>query len=394
MADDQVQPTTSDTTETQVTPAEVQSSAGDQQTPPQQAQPSTENVQAPAQAPQPDPRDSHPMVQQAGIMRRIGETIAGGPRIKTTIDPNTGTVTREKQPLDTKDILVGALANILGGFGQIASNASARQAGRSPAPIQPLPTQVAQQKQAQQSQADFEQEQQAKVQKAKVLQANMEAMRSAYAMGKEDDEAKDSVVQNHSDDLEQWKNSGAVEASNIPSNELMQKGFDKSKYVAIPDGKVPVFGPDGQRATDNNGVPLSQLTYSVVDGTTMTPLSQAKYDQFAKYGLMKAKEGFNLPEGATITSASLALMNHKLDLIQQTQRELDDVHDATGGEKVDLADKIKKNPQVLSAIEKFHNDASSADPNDQIKSIQKNHPQAAGIMSELFGDENLKKTSG
>jgi hypothetical protein len=399
MADDQVQPTTSDSTETQVTPAEVQSSTGDQPSPQNgQAPPDTSNLpvsgQTPIQPPQPaDPRDSHPAVQQAGIMRRIGETIAGGPRIKTTIDPNTGVVTREKQPLDTKDILVGALANILGGFGQVASNASARQAGRSPAPIQPLPTQVAQQKQAQQSQADFEQEQQTKIQKAKVLQANMEAMRSAYAAGKEDDEAKDSIVSNHSDDLENWKNSGAVEASNIPSNELMQKGFDKTKYVAIPDGKVPVFGPNGQRATDNNGVPLSQLTYSVVDGTTQTPLTQAKYNQLAKYGLMSAKQGFNLPEGATITSASLALMNHKLDLIQQTQRELDDVHDQVGGDKVDLAEQIKKNPQVLSAIEKFHNDAASADPNDQIKSIQKNHPQAAGIMSELFGQENLEKLS-
>src|SRR5580692_23525 len=115
MADDQVQPTTSDSTETQVTPAEVQSSTGDPQN--GQAPPDTSNLpvsgQTPVQPPQPaDPRDSHPAVQQAGIMRRIGETIAGGPRIKTTIDPNTGVVTREKQPLDTKDILVGALANI------------------------------------------------------------------------------------------------------------------------------------------------------------------------------------------------------------------------------------------------------------------------------------------
>jgi hypothetical protein len=339
----------------------------------------------------PDPLANHPAVQQAGVIRRVGETIAGGPRIKTTIDPQTGTVTREKVPLSTGEILKGALANILGGLGQ-AGNAyvASRQGRPNPAP-QPLPTQAAAQQRAQQSQADFEQQQQTKVQQAKVLSANMEAMRSAYAAGKEDDEAKDSIIQNHADDLDQWNKSGAVEASNIPSNELMKKGFDKTKYIAIPDGKVPAFGPDGQRATDKNGVPLSQLTYSVVDGTTQTPLTQDKYDQFAKYGLMKAKEGFNLPEGATITSASLALMNHKLDLIQQTQRELDDVHDEIGGDKVDLAAKIKENPQVLSAIEKFHNDATSTDPNDQLKSIQKNHPQAAGIMSELFGADNLKK---
>jgi hypothetical protein len=296
-------------------------------------------------------------------------------------------VTRTKEPLDTKHMLLGIVANALGGVGQLASNFSARQAGRSPQPIQPLATQQAQAKQAQQSQQDFEQEQQTKLQKAKVLSANMEAMRTAYAIGKEDDDAKDSLVQNHADDLANWQKSGAVEASNIPSNELMAKGFDKSKYVAVPDGKVPVFNPDGKRATNADGVPLSQLTYSVVDGTTQTPLTQEKYNQFAKYGLMSAKQGFNLPEGATISSASLALMNHKLDLINQTQREIDEV---AGEGKVDLAAQIKKNPQVLSAIEKFHNDAASADPNDQLKSIQKNHPQAAGIMSELFGADNLK----
>jgi len=389
--------------EPQVTPAEVDSQSGAAPSPQNgQPAPAAQMAQAaqpvqptmsdvPNQIPDQDPLANHPAVQHASVIRKIGETIAGGPRTKTTIDPNTGAVTREKVPLSTKDILTGALANILGGFGNAAEAFSAGLQKRAPRAPQPLPTQAAQQQQAQQSQEDFDRIQQQKVQKAKVLQANMEAMRAAYAAGKEDDEAKDSIVQNHADNLDQWQKSGAVEASGIPSNELMQKGFDKTKYVAIPDGKVPVFGPDGQRATDKNGVPLSQLTYSVVDGTTQTPLTQDKYDQFAKYGLMKAKEGFNLPEGATITSASLALMNHKLDLIQQTQRELDDVHDEIGGDKVDLAAKIKENPQVLSAIEKFHNDATSADPNDQLKSIQKNHPQAAGIMSELFGADNLEK---
>lgn len=385
MADDQVQPTTSDSTETQLPVGEGQNGSA-----PVPA-PNPQNVQPPVQQappPPPDPLANHPAVQQASVIRRIGETIAGGPRVKTTVDPQTGTITREKEPLSSHQILTGALANILGGIGQVSSNLSNRMAGRSPNAIQPLPTQQAQQKQAQQSQQDFEQEQQAKLQKAKILNANMEAMRTAYAIGKEDDEAKDSVVTNHADDLEEWNKSGAVEASQVPSDELLKKGFDKSKYVAVPDGKVPVFNADGKRATNEAGVPLSQLTYSVVDGTTQTPLSQDKYDQLAKYGLMQAKQGFNLPEGATISSASLALMNHKMDLIQQTQRELDEV---TGGDKVDLAAQIKKNPQMLSAIEKFHNDAASTQPDRQIDTMQRLHPQAAGMMRELFGNDNLEK---
>ena len=400
---DDVQPIASDSTDTQLPVGEGQNGTAPVPTAPPAAAQGPQAPAAPQQAVQPitsdstqtqippDPRDSHPAVQSASIMRRIGETIAGGPRIKTTIDPETGTITREPVPLSNKDIITGALANILGGISQVTGGALAARQRRPVPPPQPLPTQVAQQQQAQQSQEDFERIQQQKVQKAKVLQANMEALRSAYALGKEDDDAKDSVVQNHASDLEQWNKSGAVEASNIPSDQLMAKGFDKTKYIAIPDGKVPVFNADGKRVVNSDGAPLSQLTYSVVDGTTQTPLTQEKYDQFAKYGLMKAKQGFNLPQGATITGAALAMMNHKLDLIDQTQRELDEVHEATGTPKVDLATQIKKNPQVLSAIEKFHNDAVSSDPNDQLKSIQRLHPQAAGLMSELFGNDALQK---
>jgi hypothetical protein len=338
-----------------------------------------------------DPLANHPAVQKASVLHRVAETLAGGPKVITTYDPMTGEATRTKKPLTTKEIMVGALANILGTIGNAAEGFSAGLQHRTPRPAQPLPTQAAAQREAQQSEEDFNRAQNMRVRQAKVMTANLEAMRTAYALGKENDDAKDSVVANHAGDLENWARAGAVEASNVPSDELLKKGFDKTKYVAIPDGRVPVFNSDGTRVTDENGVPLSQLTYSVVDGTTQAPLSQDKYDQLAKYGLMQARTGFKLPDGASISSAQLALMNHKLDLIQQTQRELDEVHDAVGGEKVDLAAQIKKNPQLLSAIEKFHNDGTSTEPDNQVASIAGKYPQAAGLMRELFGNQNLEK---
>lgn len=363
--------------------------------PPQQMQSQVEGPSGQTQ--QPDPEqikaardqalDFHPAVTQAHLLRKVGETLAGGPQIRTTIDPETGTVTREKQPLSTRQILLGALANVLGGGGQIAGNLSNRMAGRAPKPVQPLPSQVAQQQQAAQAQEDYNQQQTAKIQKAKVLNANLEAMRTGYAIGKEDDDAKDSVINNHKDDLEQWNKAGAVEASNIPSDQLLAKGFDKSKYVAIPDGRVPVLNADGQRVTDSNGVPLSQLTYSVVDGTTQTPLTQDKYNELSRFGLMQSKQGFNLPEGSTISSATLALMNHKLDLINQTQREIDEV---AGPGKVDLAAKLRENPSYLKAIESFHNDGASTEPDNQINNLQAKNPAAAGLMRDLFGNKNLE----
>jgi len=369
---DSVQPTTSDSTQTQVQPDP------------------TEQLR--------DARDkaleNHPAVTRARLLRKVGETLAGNP-YKETIAPD-GTVTREKIPLSTGDILKGAVANILGGLGNIAERQSDRMAGRKPEPLQPLVSQQAQQQRNFQSEEDFNRQANAKVRQAKVMQANLESMRLSYALRHEEDAALDQVIANHQSDLESWTKAGAVEGSNIPSSELMQKGFDKSKYVAIPDGKNPVYGKDGKRVISSDGTPVSELTYSVVDGTTQAPLTQDKYDQLAKYGLMTAKEWFKLPEGATISSANLALLNNKLGLYQQGQRELDEVHDAVGAPKVDLAAEIKKNPKLASAIEAFFNgSATEDDPANQIAAMAaSNNPKikgAVGPITSLFGADNLKK---
>jgi hypothetical protein len=331
--------------------------------------------------------ENHPAVQHASVLRKVAETIAGGPRTITSFDPETGERIEKKQPLTSKQILAGALANILGGISQAAGGFAAGMQHRPAPPPQPLPTVAADQQRAQQSQEDFERQQNMRVRKAKVMQANLETMRLSYALRHEEDEALDQVITTHKD---------AVEASNIPSSELLAKGYDRSRYLAVADGRVPVYDKNtGQRVTNKDGVPVSELSYSVVDGTTQAPLTQEKYDQLARYGLMQTKEGFKLPEGATISSAQLALLNNKLGLIFQTQRELDEVHDAVGGEKVDLAAKIKQNPKILSAIEAFHNDGTSDDPAKQLVNLRASkNPKAqaaVGTMISLFGQDNLDK---
>ena len=61
------------------------------------------------------------------------------------------------------------------------------------------------------------------------------------------------------------------------------------------------------------------------------------------------------------------------------------------GIRVDLAAQIKKNPQILSAIEKFHNDGASTEPDNQLNNLQAKNPAAAGLMRELFGNDSLEK---
>lgn len=336
-----------------------------------------------------DPRDFHPLVQKASVLRRTAEVLAGGPRYKTVYNDD-GSVTREQVPLSSKDILMAAVANTLGGVGQVASNLSNRMAGRAPQPIRPLPSQIAQQQSDQQSADDFNVRQTQILRALKVREANLTNLRLAFALGKEDDDAKQQIVRSNADDLSNWEKAGSVVASRIASNELMSRGYNPSKYVAIPDGLVPAINQDGTRTKNDDGVPLSQFSYSIVDATSQAPLSQQKYDEFAKYGLMSAKPGFQVPEGGTISSAQLALMNYKLGLIQQTQRELDEVTDAAGSPKVDLGEQIRKNPAILSAIGKFHDDGASSDPNQQIARVRGVNPNAAGIMTNLFGADNLR----
>jgi hypothetical protein len=342
----------------------------DPQNPPQNTQTVQQPPVASTETQEPHPLDNHPAVQQASLGRRITEVLAGGPRIKTTY-------------------------NVLSSLGQVANNFSARQAGRASQPIRPLPTQQAAQAQAAQSDEDFNRIQNEKVRKAKIIEANLNAMKAAYAVGKEDDAAKDAYVANHSADLQQYQKDGIVEASNIPSDEAPKKGFNPSKYIFIPDGRVPAFKLDGsgERATNSDGVPLSQLTYSVVDGTTQTPLTTENYEQYVKWGLMRPQKPlsdqqseFKLPEGATISTAAQAIMKHKIDMLGQTQREIDEV---AGDGKVNLAARLRENPSLLKDIENFHNDAASQDPLTQLQNVGAKHPKSASAMIDLMGGQSV-----
>jgi hypothetical protein len=175
----------------------------------------------------------------------------------------------------------------------------------------------------------------------------------------------------------------------------MKKGFDKTKFTVVPDGRVPAFKQDGsgERATNSDGVPLSQLTYSVVDGTTQTPLTPENYEQYVKWGLMRPQKalsdqqsGFKLPEGATISTAAQAIMKHKIDLLGQTQREIDEV---AGDGKVNLAARLRENPSLLKDIETFHNDAASQDPLTQLQNVRAKHPGSASAMIDLMGGQSV-----
>jgi hypothetical protein len=394
----QPQPTVSTVDQNQITPEIADPNQGQQPAPSlfQSAMaPVVQQQNSQQPNPQPDPAqinaareqalETHPEITKAHLTRKIGETLAGGKQYREKIDAD-GNVTREPIPMSASDLLKYSVANVLGGISQMAGGVLAARQHRAPPPIQPLPSQVAQQQRNQQSEEDYNRQENAKVRQAKVINANLEAMRAKYAFGKELDANKQAVIANHAADYEQAQKDGNIEADNIPDSQLLKQNFDKSKYIVIPKGLVPVYKQDGsgERATDSNGVPLSEFVNAVVDGTTQVPLTQEKYNQLAQYGLMRAKEGFNLPEGSTVTRAVLNQMTHKMDLANQTQNEINEV---VGEGKVNLAAKLKENPSLWKAIETFHNDAASQNPIDQLNTIRAKNPQVAGAMMELFGGQ-------
>jgi hypothetical protein len=330
---------------------------------------------------------AHP---KANLFHNLLNALGGGDQTQYSVDPQTGAMSVTRVPQTSgqlaKGILAGALTGMFAGAGERGPGSEGRSAAAGFAAAQQQRNAVQAQNQAM-AKEDFERQQQAKVRQAQIMKANFDAMKSAYAIGKENDEQKDKIVSNHADDLAQWANTGAVKDKDVPSDQLMKKGYDPSKYIAVPDGKVAVFKPDGSRATDENGVPLSQLTYSVIDGTTQAPLTQEKYDKMVKYGLQKQGSSTQIPEGATVSSAVLAQMNHRMDLVDQTQNEIDK---AIGPGKVNVVDKIKENPGLLPAIEAYHNDGSSTEIDNQINNLQAKNPQAAGLMRSLVGKDELE----
>src|ERR1700744_2935941 len=73
-------------------------------------------MNAPEQAPSQPDYSNHPAVQRADLLHTIAQTLAGGPRFKTSINPNTGEMVHTPVPLSKGDIGLAIAAEALKGF--------------------------------------------------------------------------------------------------------------------------------------------------------------------------------------------------------------------------------------------------------------------------------------
>lgn len=280
-------PTAPDTTAAPVTP---QTQNPTQQNPANQqpaSQPSA-TVSNPAPA-----APVHPSIEKANVLRNVAETLAGGPRFKTSIDPNTGAATRTRVPLSRGDILTAlameAISGALAGFSQKGPGAVGR-AGEAGFQQTSQQIQAAQTQQEQEAQQDFQNRRLSLAQNAAIHEQNSRTIlttQQAERMGVES--LKDSVDANAAL-LQSYKDAGAVGDEHVTQDALME-GMQSGKYsglsmTAIPDGWTTVPGKGFEQTFSIISKPESKvtLTQDMVDA-----LSAAHVKGFPK--------GMKIPAG-------------------------------------------------------------------------------------------------
>lgn len=265
-----------------------------------------------------------PGVHRAGVLRQIAETLAGGPRYQTTIDPQTGATTRTPLPMSKTSIgLAIALEALSGGLTGLAAkgpNATGQAAAMGFQQGQELAQQ--RQQQDQQAQQDARNQSQALAAKAAAFESNSRAiLNTAQAERYGVDSLKDSVSIN-APLLDSYKDAGAVQESNVSQDDLsagVASGkYDPTKVIGIPDGFTNINGRYEQ-------------TFSIVSNpSAKVPLSQAQAKAFADAGIpgWTAFKTSNVPQGFEVRGTQLAIANAQLQAINLMKQDVSHVTDA------------------------------------------------------------------
>lgn len=299
------------------TPADTQSPQTTQQPTPNSAQPSQSGSQPDADMVSNTPQ-VHESVGRASVLRSIAETLAGGPRYQTIVDPNTGATTHTPVPLSRKDIgmalALEAISGSLIGLGAKGPNsiglagAMGVQQGEKIAASRT----AAQQAQDKQAQQDAKNQSNALVRASSIHESNA---RTALATAQSErlgiESLKDQTTQN-ADLLAGYNDAGAVSESNVTQDALsagMQNGkYNATKQTAVPDGWTYV-----------NGKP--EQTFSIIaNPAAKVNLTQYMVDQFSSNhvpgfpkGMKIGDAGYPVP-GYILSRANLQLQSNKMAL--------------------------------------------------------------------------------
>lgn len=278
------------------------------------------------------------IVRHASVLREVAETLAGGPRYQTTIDPNTGATTRTPVPLSKKDIgLSIALAALSGGLAGLSATGPGAVGKAGLIGLQ-QGQQIAQQRQAQQQQQDQQarqdQQDQTKLlaQRASIYEANSRTLLNTSEAEQHGADAIDKLAEIN-------RQSGVLDVS----PELLDNGGQAMTQAELTDamksgklsptdqlgpvaGRVEVTRPDGSK--------YWEATHLIVrDPNTKVTLSQADFDRYAAGNVRGFPPGTKLgPGGYEVPLRVVANANEQLSshyLANQRLSNLRNVLDGT-----------------------------------------------------------------
>jgi hypothetical protein len=349
---------------------------------------------------------THPLVRHASILHDIAQTLAGGPRYRTIIDPQTGATTRTPIPLDRKDIgMAIAMSALQGGLSGLQAKGPNHDAQAAALGFNATAQarQQADEKQDAQAQADYANQSKALAQKASLMEHSLHMSQMTAALG-HDSEAD---LQKHVDTFGEMRDAqGTPAIPDVSESDLQTKyggeagtlGQMATKYLALPSRVVPRLDANGRQMTNEDGVPQYELRWDLFDQTKQMPLSQEFMDKAASYGVPGAIKSdgtsHRIPEGATVSAPAYARMIRQMEAIDVFQRDLDTVAKATNSQPGNAKALVRSGKLSPSAITQYFRDHGAAQNPAEAIAMMKSDPKAnssAPAIIAAFGPDAFTK---
>lgn len=210
---------------------------------------------------------NHPLVQKAGLLARVAETLAGGPRYQVTTDPISGEIKRQQVPLSKGSIALALATEFLGGSG--AGLAAGRGHGAGAAAMAGFQQGEKQgQQRTAQEDADF-------ARQAQIANTNMQMASNHLALANADRDLHQKNVDSYNSLYALAQKANAVDqvVSEDELHKMLQSGdVHVTKNMAIPVRVVPALDANGTQEKDEHGNLRYEYMYALVKPDTKLTL--------------------------------------------------------------------------------------------------------------------------
>jgi hypothetical protein len=334
-----------------------------------------------------------PLVQHASRVSQVARVLAGNPQ-RVSIDSNGNTV-RTPAPLSRNDVLMAialsALQGSLAGFSQRGPGATGRAAAAGFDAVSQSQQQANQQQQ-EQAIADY-------ARRMQIADLNMRLYSNARAVGREDYATNQQYVSQFSDLANQLQQDHPEFVKGVATYADLPK-FNVTKDSALPYKVVPRLDPQtGQQVVDAKGTPQWDIDYLVVDpGAKGNFLSDDDIRVLQEMGKPGFVDGDGKPSKLSAGNLPLKMALNLKSQVAAYQLSKDGAANfykslqQSGGpfaktQAPDLAAQVKKDPGLVSALEKFNPllTATNGNYEQAIGELGGKDPQAAGKILALYG---------